>query len=170
MLFQHKFEHYLGREGPPSFPAPRGGTGLLRGSCSWVKLVLSLSSVSKLFFQMEHLFWVQHQCPGVPLVVSVVSHNAVKHVCYECQEAATVSHNPGLYASVLAGCCSPLPTDAVWNKCSLVAITVVKMCLTRSKCHASGMLKRALKYSLDCNIDTIYKMYLLLSFFIWFKA
>lgn len=52
MLFQHKFDNYVGRQGPLSFPTPRGGTGLLRGSCSWVELVLSLSSVSNFSSKM----------------------------------------------------------------------------------------------------------------------
>lgn len=74
--------------------------------------------------------------------LSLVRHNGVKCVSYECQEAAAVFHKPGWYTSVLTWCCSPLPPATVWNTfpCSHhcgIKLNQIKICLTRTVTHLS---------------------------------
>lgn len=113
MLFQHKFDPLCRERGSPLFPHPSRRHRIAQGILQLGRAGLEPLQCVKLFFQnVTSILSTAPMARGSTLV-SVASHNAVKHVCYECQEAATVSHNPSLYTSVLTGCCSPLPPDAV---------------------------------------------------------
>lgn len=82
-LFQQKLDSYVGRWGPPLFPHPsrksRIAQGVLQLGLQWhqAKMVLEPSSMSNFASKMEHLFCLQHQSTGLPLLNSAASHKAL---------------------------------------------------------------------------------------------
>lgn len=139
--------------GSPLFASPRGGTELLRdlaaGSVwSWASPVCqTLLPKCNIYLEYSTNIMGFH-----PLLVSLASHSAVRCVSCGFSEPWFVYKCAYMMLLTITYRCCLKQTFPCSHHCG-IKLNHIKICLT------SVTLKRALKYySLDCNIDTIYKM------------